>query len=229
MNLQERIKDVRGRIVDACRRSGRRPESIRFVAVTKTLEPSTIREAYDAGLREFGENRVQECSEKKAALADLDVTWHLIGHLQSNKANLARSLFDYVHSVDSLRIAAALSAATPSSAKPLPVLLQVNLAREEQKSGVPEEEAPALAEAISHLPGVELRGLMLIPPFFDNPELARPYFSSLRLLAERIAALKLPGVLMSELSMGMSHDFEIAIEEGATIVRVGTAIFGART
>ncbi len=224
--LQDNIRSVRERIEAACGRSGRRSEAVRLVAVSKMVPPEKIRRAFEAGLRDFGENRVQECGQKKPALNELAITWHLIGHLQTNKARNARTLFDYVHSVDSLRVASALDGAEPSPGRRLPVLLQVNVAREGAKFGIPEEEAPELAEAVNRLPGLELRGLMLIPPLFESPETARPCFRRLRLLAERIAASGLRGV--SEVSMGMSHDFEVAIEEGATMVRIGQAIFGSR-
>ncbi|MGH9359005.1 MAG: YggS family pyridoxal phosphate-dependent enzyme [Terriglobia bacterium] len=228
MGLQENILRVRERIEAACRRSGRRPEEVRLVAVSKTFPAGRIREAFEGGLRDFGENRVQECAQKKPLLGGLDITWHLIGHLQTNKAQKARSLFNTIHSVDSLRVASALHAASPNSENRLPILLQVNLAEEATKFGLREEEAPEIAEAVSRLPSLELRGLMLIPPLFESPERARPYFRRLRELAEKIAGRRLQGVSMRDLSMGMSQDFETAIEEGATMVRVGAAIFGPR-
>lgn len=212
----------------ACRRSGRRPDEVRLVAVSKTVPAERIRQAYEAGLREFGENRVQEAEAKRAALSDLTVTWHLVGHLQTNKAKLGRELFHWVHSVDSLRVAQKLDQATVSSGDKLPVLLQVNLGEEPTKFGTREAEVMSLVEQIGRLPTLELRGLMILPPFFENPEQARPYFRRLRELARSIASRNFPGVSIEDLSMGMSHDFEVAIEEGATIIRVGTAIFGPR-
>ena len=180
-------------------------------------------------MREFGENQVQEALSKRLALADLGVTWHLVGHLQTNKARVARELFQWVHSLDSLHLAEKLAqAAAPCSAR-LPVLIEVNLGEESSKAGVRAVEVVALAEQIASLDALELRGLMVIPPFLENPEEVRPYFRQLRALASDIAARSLPNVSMRDLSMGMSHDFEVAIEEGATIVRVGTAIFGQRT
>lgn len=212
----------------ACARAGRREADVRLIAVSKTVAPERIREACEAGVREFGENRVQEAAAKIAQLAGLDLTWHLIGHLQSNKARRAASLFGWIHSVDSIELAAKLNAACVEQAIRIPVLLQVNLGGETTKSGVEETDAVPSAEEISGLPWLELRGLMVIPPYSENPEDARIYFRRLRSLAEDIQAAGLPAASVRELSMGMSHDFEVAIEEGATMIRVGTAIFGAR-
>jgi pyridoxal phosphate enzyme (YggS family) len=227
-SIGENVARVKERIAAACRRSGRRPEDVRLVAISKTVAPECIREAYDAGLREFGENRVQEAKAKRPALADLTVTWHLVGHLQTNKAKTARELFHWIHSVDSLRLAEKLAQAAPSGSERLPVLLEVNLGEEAGKSGVRESAVAQLAEQVARLETLDVRGLMVIPPFFDNVEQVRPYFRRLRALAKEIASRKLANVSMQELSMGMSQDFEVAIEEGATLVRVGTAIFGPR-
>ncbi len=227
-NIQENIARVEERINAACRRCGRRREDVRLVAVSKTHPPESIGAAYAAGLREFGENRVQEASFKRPALADLGVTWHLVGHLQSNKARLARGLFDWVHSLDSLHLAEKLAQAAASDGARLPVLIEVNLGEESSKAGVRAGEVAALAGQVAPLATLELRGLMVIPPFRDNPEDVRPYFRQLRALAREIETRNLPSVSMHELSMGMSHDFEVAIEEGATMVRIGTAIFGER-
>jgi pyridoxal phosphate enzyme (YggS family) len=199
-----------------------------LVAATKTVEPDRLREAYAAGVREFGENRVQEAEAKVAVLRDLSITWHMIGHVQTNKARAVSELFDWVHSVDSLRVAEKLSSARDGQKK-VPVLIEVNLGGEGTKSGAQETEAARLAESLSRLSGLSLRGLMAVPPFFNDCEMARPYFRRLRRLAQQIESLRLPGVAMTELSMGMSQDFEIAIEEGSTIIRVGTAIFGPRS
>ena len=228
MELQEKIERVQQRIAAACHRSGRRPEDVKLVAVSKTVAPDHIRQAYEAGLRDFGENRVQEASDKRRELSDLTATWHLIGHLQTNKARLARELFHWVHSVDSLRLAAKLDKAAVCSGDRLQVFLEVNLGDEPAKSGAREENVLELARQVSQLETLELRGLMTIPPFDEDPERMRPSFRRLRELAEKIELSHLPNVLMKDLSMGMSHDFEVAIEEGATIVRVGTAIFGER-
>ncbi|PYV12299.1 MAG: YggS family pyridoxal phosphate-dependent enzyme [Acidobacteria bacterium] len=229
MDFEENIGHVRERIANACRRAGRRPEEVKLVAVSKTVPPDLIRRAFEAGLRDFGENRVQEANAKRPALSDLTVTWHMVGHLQSNKAKLARELFHVVHSVDSLRLAQKLDQAAVCSDDKLPVLLQVNLGDELTKSGAREEEIGQLAEQVGRLRTLELRGLMVLPPFFEDPEQARPSFRRLRELAKSLEALNLPNVSIQGLSMGMSHDFEIAIEEGATIVRIGTAIFGPRS
>lgn len=227
MDIGENIVRVRERMAAACARTGRRPEDVRLVAVSKTIPAERIRQAYEAGLRDFGENRVQEAEAKRPALANLDITWHLVGHLQTNKARAARELFQYIQSVDSLRLAERLNRVALPGQR-LPVLLEVNLGNEPTKSGAREEEVLRLAEGVSLLPTLELRGLMVVPPFFDDPEGARPFFRRLRELAELIQSRNLPGVSMGELSMGMSHDFEVAIEEGATMVRIGTAIFGPR-
>jgi PLP dependent protein len=227
-NSGENIARVEARIAAAGGRSGRRREDIRLVAVSKTHPPDLIRAAFAAGLRDFGENRVQEAQSKRPALADLGATWHLVGHLQSNKARVARDLFHWVHSVDSLRLAEKLSQAAAPDGERLAVLIEVNLGEETSKAGVRAGEVAALAEQIAPLATLELRGLMVIPPFHENPEDVRPYFRKLRALAGELEARHLPNVSMRELSMGMSHDFEVAIEEGATMVRVGTAIFGAR-
>ena len=227
-DLADNIARVRERIDAACWRAGRSPGNVKLVAVSKTVPPERVRLAYEAGVRDFGENRVQEADSKRAALSDLTVTWHLIGHLQSNKAKLARELFHYVHSVDSLRLAQKLHQAAPCEGDRLAVLIEVNLGGEASKSGVREDEVLPLAEQIGGLATLELRGLMTLPPFADDPEQTRPFFRRLRELARRVEAAGLPAVSMQELSMGMSHDFEVAIEEGATLIRVGTAIFGAR-
>lgn len=227
-NIGDNLASVRERIREACRRAGRQPEEIKLVAVSKTFPADRIREAYQAGLRDFGENRVQEAAAKRPALSDLTVTWHLVGHLQTNKARHARELFHWVHSIDSARIAQKLDQSAVSSDERLPVLLEVNLGEEPSKFGTREEEVLRLAEQVSRLETLELRGLMIVPPFFEEPERVRPLFRRLRELAQRIARAQLPNVSMEHLSMGMTHDFEIAIEEGATIVRVGTGIFGPR-
>ena len=227
-SIQENVVKVRERSAAACRRCARQPEDVKILAISKTFPPESIREAYEAGLRDFGENRVQEAKAKRPALSDLNITWHLVGHLQTNKAKAARELFHWVHSVDSFRLAQKLEQATASGGGRLPVLLEVNLGGEESKAGVGEAEIIQLAEQVSELATLEVRGLMVIPPFFADPEEVRPYFRRLRELAQAIGSRNIANLSMEELSMGMSHDFEIAIEEGATIIRVGTAIFGAR-
>jgi pyridoxal phosphate enzyme (YggS family) len=227
-NIQDNIARVEQRITAACLRSGRRRGDVKLVAVSKTHPAESVRAAYAAGVRDFGENRVQEAKSKRQELSDLGATWHMLGHIQSNKSRAARELFQWVHSVDSLRLAERLAqAANPGDAR-LPVLIEVNLGEETSKAGVRVGEVAALAEQLAPLAQLELRGLMVIPPYSESPEDGRPYFLKLRALALEIESRKLPNVSMVELSMGMSNDFEVAIEEGATIVRVGTAVFGGR-
>jgi PLP dependent protein len=236
--IAENLHRVRERIARAAARAGRRAEEIELVAVSKTQSADAIRAAYEAGVRQFGENRVQEWESKHAALADLvDARWHLIGHLQSNKARRAAQAFDYVDSLDSAALAQKLDAAMAElgGGKRLGVLLEVRVSPEATKSGAEASDLPGLAEAVFALPHLELRGLMCIPPFFEDVEKARPFFRQLRELREVLRAQmaarhpeRTEGSPPFELSMGMSHDFEVAIEEGATQVRVGTALFGAR-
>jgi pyridoxal phosphate enzyme (YggS family) len=228
MSIRDKIARVQERIESACRRAGRRTEEVKLIAVSKTFPPERVREAYQAGLRDFGENRVQEAAAKIPALADLDITWHLIGHLQSNKARRAREIFHWVHSLDSIHLAHKLQDAPSGRSERLPVLLQVKLGHEQTKSGLSQEDVASVAQQASQLSALDLRGLMLIPPFFEHPDDARPFFRGLRDLANQVEKLALPNVAMHELSMGMSRDFELAIEEGATMIRVGTAIFGLR-
>ncbi len=231
-NIAENVANIRERIAQAARRAGRSAESVTLMAVSKTVEPARIHEAYAAGLRVLGENRVQEFADKSPALSELkDAEWHLIGHLQSNKARKAAELFHAVDSVDSLRLAEKLNQAAAQLGKALPVLIEINVGGEENKTGLEagSVELDDLLQAAPQLEGLKIRGLMTVPPYTENPEGARPYFRILRDCREKIAARKLPRVEMDVLSMGMSHDFEVAIEEGSTCVRVGTAIFGART
>jgi len=231
MSITENIALIGHRITAAARGAGRNPGDITLMAVSKTQPPEKIREAYDTGLRVFGENRVQEFSGKIAALQDLHhAEWHMIGHLQTNKATKAVELFRAVDSVDSLKAAERLDAAARALGRKLDVLVEINVGGEAAKSGVAPEsrELEELLLAAPRLQALVFRGLMTVPPFTDNPEGARPYFQTLRELREAIAARKLPAIATDQLSMGMSHDFEVAIEEGSTCVRVGTAIFGER-
>ena len=201
------------------------------MAVSKTVEPARIREAWQAGIRLFGENRVQEFANKRADLVDLeDAEWRLIGHLQTNKTAQAAEFFGSVDSIDSLRLAEKLNAAAQKLNKSLAVLIEINIGSEESKSGIAPEspDLESLLMAASKFDHLRVTGLMTIPPFGENPESSRPYFRRLRELRERIAERDLPAIQINELSMGMSHDFEVAIEEGSTCVRVGTAIFGER-
>lgn len=228
MTLEDNLARVRDRIAAACARSGRSERDVKLVAVSKTVSPELIRRAYEAGVRDFGENRVQEAAVKRPTLSDLTATWHLVGHLQTNKAKPARELFHWIHSLDSARLAEKLDRAAVCSGERLQIMIEVKWGEEPTKSGVSEEEAERLAGEIGRYPTLELRGLMVLPPFFESPEQTRSFFRRLRELATRIDGKKLPNVSMQELSMGMSHDFEVAVEEGATMVRIGTAIFGPR-
>ena len=231
-SVVKNLAEVRERIAAAARSAGRLPEEIALIAVSKTFPAGIIREAYQAGQRLFGENRVQEFADKAGALSDLpDAEWHMIGHLQTNKAAKAAELFTAVDSVDSLRLAEKLNTAAQTAGKRLPVLIEINVGGEAAKSGVA-PDSPGLEHLLAAAPqltALQFRGLMTIPPFTEDPQQARPYFRHLRELREQIAARHLPAVNLDVLSMGMSHDFEVAIEEGSTCVRVGTAIFGERT
>ena len=218
-------------IDQAAKRAGRDPGEIALMAVTKTHPPERIREAYEAGLRLFGENRVQEFSGKANALADLsEANWHMIGHLQTNKTSKAAELFSAIDSVDSLRVAEKLDAAARVLNKKIQVLIEVNVGGEAAKSGVPpdSEELEDLMKAAPRLEALAFRGLMTVPPHTEDPEGARPFFRELRALRDQITARKLTAISTDLLSMGMSHDFEVAIEEGSTCIRIGTAIFGER-
>ncbi|MHB1006953.1 MAG: YggS family pyridoxal phosphate-dependent enzyme [Chloroflexota bacterium] len=224
--LRERIEAVMGRIARAAARAGRDSEAVTLVGVSKTMPAETVRLAYGAGLRHLGENRVQEAEAKFAEFRPGDLRLHLIGHLQRNKARKAAALFDCVHSMDSLELALALGAARAESGESLPVLVEVNVAGEESKFGVPPAEALPLIERMLAVPGLAPRGLMTIAPLVADPEAVRPFFRRLRELrdeCERQLDTRLPA-----LSMGMTNDFEVAVEEGSTLVRVGRAIFGER-
>ena len=228
--LKKRLADVRSRIVAAAKRVGRRSDEVRLIAVSKTHPPEVLREAIDAGVTDLGENRVQEADGKIGEVGREAARWHLIGHLQSNKARRAVQLFDVIHSLDSIALARKLNRACQDLQRnELPVLIQVDLGHEATKSGVDENELPQLIEAVNSCERLFLIGLMTLPPFFDDAELTRRFFSQLRALRDRYASLGAFGKHRGELSMGMTHDFEVAIEEGATMVRVGTAIFGERS
>ncbi|WKZ32513.1 MAG: YggS family pyridoxal phosphate-dependent enzyme [Thermodesulfobacteriota bacterium] len=224
-NISENILNIYDRIRRAARKAGRDPGEITVVAVTKMVEAKKVKEAVSAGLRVFGENYVQEAQEKISKVKDKKIKWHFIGHLQKNKAKLAVELFDMIESVDSIELAKELE---KRASAPLDIMIEVNIAREKTKGGVSPDEAVKLARGVSGMANLRLKGLMAIPPFFEDAEMSRPYFAMLRRLAERINKERFPGVFLKDLSMGMSSDFEVAIEEGATIVRIGTAIFGSR-
>ncbi len=227
--LRANVQTIRSRISQAAIRAGRNPDDVRLIAVTKTVEPDAIRKAAQCDLSDFGENRVQEAQRKisdlKPRISNTDVTWHLIGHLQKNKAKTAVGLFDMIQSVDSVGLADALNKQAEREGKKQRILLQVKLCGEESKYGILKENVTDFIESILLLKNLKLEGLMTIPPFFDDPEMARPYFRELRQIRDKIGG---QGVRLKELSMGMSNDFEVAIEEGATMVRIGTAIFGER-
>lgn len=231
MSIAENVAAVRERIARAAERVRRDPGSITLMAVSKTVEPERIAQAYAAGIRVFGENRVQEFEAKAPTLHELkDAQWHLIGHLQSNKAKKAAEIFSAIDSVDSLRLAQKLEQAASLTGRKLDVLIEIKTGSEESKAGITLDspELESLLLAAPRLEHLQIHGLMAVPPFTDDPEGARPYFRLLRDLRDRIASRRLPGIRMEMLSMGMSHDFEVAIQEGSTCARVGTAIFGAR-
>jgi hypothetical protein len=225
-HIPKGLAEVRARMGEAAARSGRRLEDIRLVAVSKTHSADAVRAAADAGQQDFGENKVQEALEKIEA-AGRQVRWHLIGHLQSNKARKTAA-FDYVHSIDSVDLLRRVDQAAGSISRQIEVLVQVDLALEPTKHGAPIDQIPSIFRAAAECRAARAVGLMLLPPLAENPEAARPWFARLRRLREELSAEGVPASQLGELSMGMSHDFEVAIEEGATMIRVGTAIFGQR-
>jgi pyridoxal phosphate enzyme (YggS family) len=227
--LRARLADVRERIARAAGRVQRDPSSIRLVAISKTFDAEHVRAAADAGQLDFGENKVQEGLRKMEGTAGLPIRWHLVGHLQSNKARKAAARFDTIHSVDALELAGKLDQAAAAAGRTLELLAQVDLAGEPTKHGAREDELLAIFEGARAFRAASLKGLMLLPPAVENPEEARHYFRALSSVREHLMARGVDGSMLTELSMGMSHDFEIAVEEGATLVRVGTAIFGSRT
>lgn len=224
-NRLERVKERIKETADACKRP---VASIRMVAVSKTMPAEVVREAIEAGVTDLGENYIQEAKEKINALATYPVTWHYIGHLQSNKAKYAVRLFDLIHSVDSLKLAKELDKYAKKNDKIQTILIQVNVAREDSKSGVYLEDSVRLLREVSRLENISVKGLMTMPPYFNAPEKVRPFFAALREFRDQIKKEAIPNISMDELSMGMTGDFETAIEEGATMVRIGTAIFGDR-
>jgi pyridoxal phosphate enzyme (YggS family) len=228
LSIAGRLAEVRARITRAAQSAGRDPATVRLVAVSKTFPLDAIRQAYDAGQRDFGENRVQEALQKISASADLLIRWHLLGHLQTNKARKAAPAFALIQSVDSLELLHKLDAAATETGHAPELLIQVDLAREATKSGAVPADVPALFEAAAACQAVRVVGLMTLPPAPATPDDARPWFRQLRELRDGWLAAGVPAPQLRELSMGMSGDFEVAVEEGATIVRVGTAIFGGR-
>jgi hypothetical protein len=227
--IASRLNEIRRRIGEAAARSGRPSDAVRLIAVSKTFPIAAVREAYDAGQRDFGENRVQEALQKIAQGADLDIRWHLIGHLQSNKARKAAEHCAAVHSIDGVDILRRLDVAAAAAGRTIDVLVQADLALEPTKHGAPLETLPAIFAAAAGCTAARVVGLMLLPPLADNPENARPWFRQLRDVRDRLSAAGIRAAHLQELSMGMSHDFEVAVEEGATMVRVGSAIFGSRS
>jgi pyridoxal phosphate enzyme (YggS family) len=240
--IAENLADVRRRMAEAARRAGRSPDEVTLIAISKTFNADAVREAWAAGQRDFGENKVQEALQKITATADMKIRWHLVGHLQSNKAKRAAASFACIHSVDSVELVERLDAATsgatsstapnerekPASETALEILVQVDLASESTKFGAPEAEAVRCVRAALAAPSLRLAGLMLMPPWNDDQEKTRPWFRRLREMRDRMVRDGIPATALRHLSMGMSHDFEAAIEEGSTLVRVGTAIFGKR-
>lgn len=227
-HIPRRLAEIRTRIADAAGRAGRLPDSVRLIAVSKTHPIDAVRAAADAGQLDFGENKVQEALQKIAASTDSRLRWHLIGHLQSNKARKAAAAVQSIHAVDSLDLLRKIDEAAGAAGRTVEVLIQVDLALEATKHGAPEAEVPAIFAAAAGFQSAVVVGLMLLPPIAENPEDARPWFARLRAVRDRLTESGVPPGRLRELSMGMSHDFAVAIEEGATMVRVGTAIFGAR-
>ena len=225
--LRTRLADVRARIARAAGRAGRDPASIRLVAVSKTVSADHVRAAADLGQIDFGENKVQDALQKMDALAGVPIRWHLVGHLQSNKARKT-ARFDMIHSIDSAVLMARVDDAARAAGRSIDALVQVDLAREPTKHGAREEELAGLFDAARSAAAIHVRGLMLLPPAVDDPEAARPHFRELRAVRDRLLAGGADPSMLTDLSMGMSHDFELAVEEGATLVRVGSAIFGQR-
>ncbi len=225
--MKQRLENIKERIRKAAESCGRDPNSVRLVAVSKTVAADLVKEAIAAGVTTVGENYVQEAREKFKALVQYPLSWHFIGHLQSNKAKYAVRLFDLIHTVDSLKLALELDKQAAKVDKVQQILVQVNISGEDTKSGISADEAPRLISEISRMENIALKGLMTMPPYFYQPEKVRPFFAALRKLRDQIEQTQ-PNVSLTELSMGMTGDFEVAIKEGATLVRVGTAIFGER-
>ena len=235
MNLLNPLNDIPGNIATirersagAARAAGRSPEDVKLLAVSKMFDAAHVRAAYAAGQRDFGENKVQEALQKIGETAELEIRWHLIGHLQSNKVKKAAPAFAAIHAIDSVDLLRRVEASAAEGGAAPDLYIQVDLAGETTKFGAPEADVPGIARAALECRAARLKGLMLLPPWFDEPEQARPYFRRLRELRDRLVEDGIDRAHLSELSMGMSHDFEVAIQEGATLVRVGTAIFGKR-
>ena len=227
-NIAQNLAAIQARIHRAAIEANRHPDEIELVAVSKTIDAATIQSAIEAGVTVLGENYIQEARAKFEQLSTLPARWHFIGHLQTNKAKYAVRQFDLIHTVDSSRVAKAINKEAAKIDKVQPVLIQINIAREETKAGIETEEVEQLVREVAQMDHLKLKGLMTMPPFFNAPERVRPFFQQLREIRDRLQQLNLPGADLSELSMGMTGDFEVAIAEGATLVRIGTAIFGGR-
>ncbi|HJQ26249.1 MAG TPA: YggS family pyridoxal phosphate-dependent enzyme [Blastocatellia bacterium] len=227
--IQDNLARVHAAIAQAARRAGRQPEEVQLIAVSKTFDAATVQRAVDAGARDLGENRVQEAAGKVGTVHGEGLRWHLIGHLQANKARLAVNTFDVIHTIDRLELAERLDRICGEEQRHLDVLVQVDLGHEATKSGADESDLPAIIEALDGARFLSLKGLMTLPPLFEDVEQVRPFFRRLRDIRDRLNEQRGADRRLTELSMGMSHDFQVAIEEGATMVRVGTAVFGRRT
>jgi len=228
MQIQSNLKKIHDDIRAAAQKSGQDASRVTLIAVSKKKPPEMIQQAIDAGQKDFGENYIQEAMEKIDLLGRKSATWHFIGHLQSNKAKFAVKYFDLIHTVDKVKLAKEINRQAQKIGKMQEILLQVNISQETTKSGAKENEIVAIAKQVYRFDNLHISGLMCMPPFFDDPEDARIYFKRLKQISKDIEALNLPNTSMTHLSMGMSNDFSVAVEEGATLVRVGTAIFGAR-
>ena len=226
--ISENFRQVKRRIIDAAKRVGRDPSDVRLLAVTKEQSDVTVAEGIQAGMTLLGENKVQEASSKIEALGRNGLEWHFIGRLQKNKVKFIFDLFDLIHSVDSLALAEAIHKTAQKIGSYMPVLLQINISGEESKLGIDPLDLPQEIERVAKLEGVKIKGLMTIPPYTSDPENSRPYYARLRELRDTCSSLNIPRICLDELSMGMSNDYEVAIEEGATLVRVGTGLFGPR-
>ena len=226
--ISENFRQVKRRIIEAAKRAGRDPSGVRLLAVTKEQSDVTVAEGIQAGMTLLGENKVQEASSKIEALGRNGLEWHFIGRLQKNKVKFIFDLFDLIHSVDSLALAEAIHKTAQKIGSCMPVLLQINISGEESKLGMDPLDLPKEIERVAKLEGVKIKGLMTIPPYTSDPENSRPYYARLRELRNTCSKLAVPGMELDELSMGMSNDYEVAIEEGATLVRVGTGLFGPR-
>ncbi|MDP2644609.1 MAG: YggS family pyridoxal phosphate-dependent enzyme [Desulfobacterales bacterium] len=226
--IADNLDKLRSRIRKAVQACGRNPETVRLVAVSKTFPAETVREAIAAGQNVFGENYIQEAVKKTAILSSLPVSWHFIGHLQTNKAGHAVRIFDLIHSVDSIHLGEELNRQAKKISKVQKILIQVNTGQEDTKSGVCADDVPGLINELKRFENISIQGLMTLPPFFDDPQRAYPYFSALHELSDQIRRENPHRVEMKELSMGMTGDFEVAIKAGATLLRVGTAVFGKR-